>query len=103
MARGLIIDTNHLSVAVRPESPLRRRFEEVRRGGVRVGCCIPVVCELESVFRPAEKEAAFRKALIRFFQRVPLWPPDMETAKRYGEAYRELRAKGRALSQIDVL
>lgn len=103
MARSVLIDTNHLSELMRPVSRIRKRFEDSRRAGVRFGCCNPVLCELESIFRPPGREVAFRKTLGKLLERISRWTLDDTTARLYGEAFRELRDKGRALSQVDIM
>jgi len=45
---GFLLDTNHLGEAIRPVSRVRERIEQARRAGLRVGTCVPVLCELES-------------------------------------------------------
>jgi tRNA(fMet)-specific endonuclease VapC len=34
---------------------------------------------------------------------VRLWPIDADTARQYGEVFNELRQKGRAFSQVDMM
>ncbi len=46
MAR-YILDTNHLSAAVRPGSVIRQKIRQVQDKGQKVGTCVPVLCELE--------------------------------------------------------
>jgi hypothetical protein len=44
---GFLLDTNHVSEAIRPVSRVRERIDQSHRAGVRVGTCVPVLCELE--------------------------------------------------------
>jgi tRNA(fMet)-specific endonuclease VapC len=46
---------------------------------------------------------AFRKTLGKLLERISRWTLDDTTARLYGEAFRELRDKGRALSQVDIM
>jgi predicted nucleic acid-binding protein len=42
-----LLDTNHLSHALRVDSPLRERVFQKRRQGNRMATCWPAPCELE--------------------------------------------------------
>jgi tRNA(fMet)-specific endonuclease VapC len=103
MSRRLLVDSNHLSKVLRPHSKLRGRFEDLRRSGVRFGTCLPVICEVECVYRSPEWEPDFRRMLRRFLNHCSIWPLDLTTTRLYGEVFRELRRKGRALSQVDMM
>jgi predicted nucleic acid-binding protein len=43
---GFPLDTNHVSEAIRPVSRVRERIEQSRRERLRVGTCIPALCDL---------------------------------------------------------
>jgi predicted nucleic acid-binding protein len=45
--RGYLLDTNHLSGALRVVSSLRDRLRQTHRQGFRLITCWPVLCELE--------------------------------------------------------
>jgi predicted nucleic acid-binding protein len=98
---GSLLDTNHLSAALKPVSPLRERIQQARRAGIRIGTCVPVLCELEAGFPPGSRGESYRKALRRLLGRVRLWPIELEIARLYGEIFQELRSRGRVLSQVD--
>ena len=36
-------------------------------------------------------------------EQARVWPLAMETSKVYGDLYRELKARGRVLSQVDMM
>jgi predicted nucleic acid-binding protein len=48
---GYLLDTNHLSDAIKPVSRVRERIDQAHRSGRRVGTCVPVLCELEMGLR----------------------------------------------------
>lgn len=100
---GYLLDTNHLGLAVRPDSQMCQRLHQVRRSGVRVGTCIPVLCELEVGIRQVREPEEYRRGLNRLLRRLRLWPIDLTTARLYGEMYAELRQQGRVLSQVDFM
>ncbi len=100
---GFLLDTNHLSEALRPVSRVRDRIGQLRFTGIRVGTCVPVLCELEAALPSSNRGQVYRRALQRLLGRVRLWPLELETARFYGEIFRELRNRGRVLSQVDMM
>src|SRR6266540_4186448 len=52
---GWLLDTNHLSAALKPRSPLRDRIEQACRSGERVGTCVPALCEWEAGIQALER------------------------------------------------
>jgi tRNA(fMet)-specific endonuclease VapC len=100
---GYLLDTNQLSEAIRPVSRVRERIAEERSAGVRIGTCVPVLCELEAGIQSLVKRDAYRRTLDRLLVRVRLWPIEREVALMYGIVFQELRARGRAMSQVDMM
>jgi tRNA(fMet)-specific endonuclease VapC len=100
---GLLLDTNHVSEAIRPVSRVRERIDQAHRAGVRVGTCAPVLCELEAALVTSVRRASYYRTLDRLLTRVRVWPIDRTIARIYGELYQELRARGRVLSQVDIM
>jgi len=100
---GFLLDTNHVSEAIRPVSRVRDRIEQSRRAGLRVGTCVPVLCELEAALQTSVRRAAHRRTLDHLLTRVRIWPIDRPVATIYGELYQDLRTCGKALSQVDII
>ena len=100
---GFLLDTNHLSSAVKVGSPVRERLHWIRDRGAAVGTCAPALCELEVGARQVRDPATYRKALSRFLSRLRIWPLDAETALQYGEIYHHVQRSGRVLSQVDMM
>jgi tRNA(fMet)-specific endonuclease VapC len=103
MKRLYFVDTNHLSGAINPVSPLRERIYQQHRTGARFRTCIPVVCEVEVGIQDSPHLASYRRQLGHVLRKMSLIPLDLEMARRYGEAYRELRRMGCVLSQVDIM
>src|SRR5688572_6588828 len=103
VSAGVLLDTNHLAHAVSPASPVRQRILELRLRGVRVGTCIPVLCEVEVGIGQVADPDGYRRRLGLLLKHVHVWPLDQVTARRYGELCRDLKARGRALSQVDIM
>jgi tRNA(fMet)-specific endonuclease VapC len=100
---GFLLDTNHLSESLRPVSRVRDRIGQLRRAGVRVGTCVPVLCELEAAFPSGNRGETYHRALQRLLGRVRLWPLERDVARLYGEIFKDLRKRGRVLSQVDMM
>ncbi len=100
---GILVDTNHLSEALRPVSRVRDRIGQAQRHGIRIGICIPVLCELQAAFPSGPRGEKYQKALQRLLARVRVWPLDEDAAHRYGEIFQDLRQRGRVLSQVDIM
>jgi tRNA(fMet)-specific endonuclease VapC len=100
---GFLLDTNHVSEAIRPVSRVRERINQSRQAGIRVGTCVPVLCELEAALVASVRRESHRRTLNHLLTRVRLWPIDRPVAQAYGELFQDLRARGRVLSQVDIM
>jgi tRNA(fMet)-specific endonuclease VapC len=98
-----LLDTNHLSAAVRPGSPVRREIRRLKAQGERFGTLVAALCELEVGIRQVRNPQLYRKLLGRFLAEIRTWPIDLETAQMYGAIYHRLRRQGRVLSQVDMM
>ncbi len=98
-----LLDCNHLSVALSKVSALRDRMHQERKAGHRFATCFPVLCELEAGIQQTAKPAEYRRRLGQLLPHVRLWPLDADSARLFGEVFNELRQKGRALSQVDMM
>jgi tRNA(fMet)-specific endonuclease VapC len=98
-----LLDCNHLSAALRKVSRVRDRIHQERRSGHRFVSCLPVLCELEAGIQQTAQPAANHRRLGQLLRHVRLWPLDAETARLYGTLFNELRKKGQALSQVDMM
>jgi predicted nucleic acid-binding protein len=98
-----LLDTNHLSEAVRRVSVVRDRVQHLRRQGEIFGTCGPALCELLVGIRQRGDAGRTRRRVDGLLQVVRLWPVDLDIAEHYGEIYEELRQAGRALSQVDIM
>src|SRR5438045_6841755 len=97
---GYLLDTNHLSDAIKPVSRVRERIEQARRSGRRMGTCVPALCELEVGLQRLSRAEPYRRALGHLFTRVRIWPIERGVAGHYGVIFHELRDRGRVLSQV---
>jgi tRNA(fMet)-specific endonuclease VapC len=98
-----LLDSNHLSAALRKVSRVRDRIHQARRAGHRFISCHAVLCELEVGIQQTTKPDEYRRRLVQLLRHIRLWPLEAETTRLYGAVYIELRQKGRALSQVDMM
>jgi predicted nucleic acid-binding protein len=100
---GYLLDTNHLSEAIRQISHIRDRIRLTHRKGIRLGTCVNVVCELEAGIQHLKTPENYRRRLRELLRNVRLWPIDFEMARLYGEIFFELQNMGRVLDHVDML
>jgi tRNA(fMet)-specific endonuclease VapC len=98
-----VLDTNHLGMAVDKASLVGRRNFEARLAGLRLGTCVPVLCELEVGIKQVRQKAKYRRDLNHLLGQLRIWPIDLETARLYADIYTDLRRRGRVLSQVDIM
>jgi tRNA(fMet)-specific endonuclease VapC len=98
-----LLDTNHVGLAVDRTSVVGQRLFEARLGGIRIGTCLPVLCELEAGMRQVRNKVKYRRDLNHLLRQVRLWPMDLKTARLFGNIYHDLRRRGRVLSQVDIM
>ena len=101
--KGYLLDTNHLGVILKAKSPLHARMLSARLAGKRFGTCVPVLCELAAGMAQTASRDKNWRALSALLRLVRVWPMDLEAVRAYGDVYGELRAKGRVLSQVDIM
>lgn len=100
---GYLLDTNHVGHAVTPGSVVRKRISELRSRGMKVGTCVPVLCEIEAGIQQVNQPEVYRLNLVRLLRQVRIWPMDRVTARLYGAIHHDLRQHGRVLSQVDMM
>jgi tRNA(fMet)-specific endonuclease VapC len=103
MTAGYLLDTNHLSRAVTPTSSVRQRISDLRQRGIKVGTCVPVLCEIEAGIQQVSKPEVYRLNLERLLRQIRVWPVDPSTARIYGIIHHDLKQRGRVLSQVDMM
>jgi predicted nucleic acid-binding protein len=100
---GYLIDTNHRSRAVTTTSSVRRRITDFRQRSIKVGTCVPVLCEIEAGIQQVGKPDVYRLNLERLLRQIRIWPIDPTTARLYGVIHHDLKRRGRVLSQVDMM
>ena len=98
-----LLDTNHLSAALAPVSPVRERLYRANWIGERLVVCVPVLCELQAGIQGLSRPEPCLKQLRRLMGFVRIWPLEPELAELYGAIHHELRRMGRVMSQVGMI
>ncbi|MFO0964571.1 MAG: type II toxin-antitoxin system VapC family toxin [Gemmataceae bacterium] len=98
-----MLDTNHLSRAIRVVSPLRDRLRQTHRQGFRLVTCWPVLCELEEGTVFTANPAQYRRALTAMMTHIRVWPKDWRLVEQYGVIAKLAEERGRVLSRTDMI
>jgi predicted nucleic acid-binding protein len=97
-----LLDTNHMSDAIRRASRVRDTIRQHRRQGDRFATCLPVLCELEIGIRQTGSIEANHRRLKGVLETVKVWPLEMTVPPVYAEYYERAKARGRALDPVDL-
>ena len=68
-----------------------------------MGTCVPVLCEIEAGIAQVSRPDVYRQNLDRLLRQMRIWPIGPSTARIYGAIHRDLKQRGRALSQVDMM
>jgi len=101
--RGYLLDTNHMSHAIRVVSPLRDRLRQVHRQGFRLATCWPVLCELEEGIVFTAEPAQYRRTLKTVMKELRIWSMDRNLVEHYGKVAKLAKERGRVLSSTDMI
>ena len=97
-----LLDTNIIAYALNDEGSIRSRLNEAARAG-RVLTSIVVVAELMyGVERSARREANLRR-VERELESIEIAPLSLGAVAHFGRIKAELRARGVAKSDLDLL
>ena len=97
-----LLDTNHLSAAIRVIAPLRDDLRQAYRRGHRFYTCWPVLCELEDGIVQTADPKEYRRTLTTLMDEIRIYPSDWKLVRSYGALAQILRQRGRAMSPADI-
>ena len=101
--KGYLLDTNHLSHAIRVVSPLRQRLRNAHRQGFRLITCWPALCELEEGIVFTHDPNQYHQILKALLREIRIWPMDWSLVQKYGDCAKLVRSRGRVLSTTDLI
>ena len=101
--RGYLLDTNHLSYALRVVSPVRDRLRQAHRQGFRLATCWPVLCELQEGIVFTADPAHYTRTLNAVMKETRIWPMDWGLVEHFGSCAKLARRRGRVLSTVDLI
>jgi tRNA(fMet)-specific endonuclease VapC len=82
---------------------VQRKIAEQRAAGIKIGICVPVLCEIEAGIQQIKRPDEYRLNLESLLRQVRIWPIDRLTATIYGSIHHDLKRRGRVLSQVDMM
>jgi predicted nucleic acid-binding protein len=97
-----LLDTNHLSAAIRVISPVREDLRQAYRKGHRFYTCWPVLCELEDGIVQTADPDDYRRTLKTIMSEIRIYSSDWNIVRAFGEVAQSLRKRGRDLSLVDM-
>jgi tRNA(fMet)-specific endonuclease VapC len=102
MTQRYLLDTGPAMDFLFRRRGVEGRVEEARRGGAKIGICVPVLGEIvggleASLSREASWEIARRK-----LGKLVCWPFERASAYEYGRIFAELKRRGRVIQQVDM-
>jgi tRNA(fMet)-specific endonuclease VapC len=98
-----LLDTNAVSALVNRREPIRRRAQEARSRGGRIGTTEPVISEL---FYGLELSTTRDENIVRMehgLAGILCWPFNGSAARTYGRLAADLRRRGRPMQIIDMM
>jgi tRNA(fMet)-specific endonuclease VapC len=97
-----LLDTGIMGHFINHRKGVDDRVREVRRGGAKIGTCLPVIAELFFGIELSESRGENLKRLRHALTRIVWWPLDEAAAQEYGRIAADLRRRGRTIQQIDM-
>jgi tRNA(fMet)-specific endonuclease VapC len=79
------------------------RAEAVRRGGAKIGICVPVLGEIAAGLEASDSREASWETARRRLGKLVCWPFDEAAAYEYGRVFAELKKRGRPMQQVDMM
>jgi tRNA(fMet)-specific endonuclease VapC len=100
--RRYLLDTNAMGDLINHRRGVDERATEVRKGGGRLGTCIPVLGELFFGIEYSQTRDRNLERLERALAGLACWPYTEEAARQYGRLAAHLRRAGRTIQQVDL-
>src|SRR5665213_3466192 len=102
MIRRYLLDTGIAQDYQAGRGGIREQAIAHRKGGHRIGVCVPVLGELWSGVEFSSSRDRNLALLRQALATLMIWPYTAEAAEEYGRIFAELRRAGRPIQQIDM-
>src|SRR5262249_13588719 len=102
MKRHYLFDTGIAQDFQARRGGVRERAIELRKGGHRIGICVPVLGELWSGVECSSSRERNLVKLREALATLIIWPYTPEAAEEYGRIFAELKRSGRVIQQVDM-
>jgi tRNA(fMet)-specific endonuclease VapC len=79
------------------------RAEDARRGGAKIGICMPGLAEIVAGLEASDSREASWEVARRRLGKLVCWPFDKAAAYEYGRVFAELKRRGRPMQQVDMM
>jgi tRNA(fMet)-specific endonuclease VapC len=101
--KRFLLDTGIMGDVVDRRRRVPERVREAQQSGGRIRTCMPVVAELFYGVEFSSTRDENLRRLQRALSGFICWPFERDAAEEYGRLAADLRRRGRAMSQIDVM
>ncbi len=97
-----LLDTKPAQQLINYTGGVRRRADQERRRGCRIGIFVPVLGELWSGVEGSDSREENLRRLRHGLSRLVVWPFDQKAAEEFGRVFTPLKRMGRPMQQIDI-
>ena len=100
--KRFLLDTNAMGDFINRRRGVDERARDARKGGARLGTCIPVLGELFFGIEYSQSRDRNLERLTRALAGLACWPYTREAAQEYGRLAAQLKRTGRPMQQVDL-
>lgn len=102
MSRRFLLDTGPAQDYLYRRRGVYERVVALRRSGVIVGICTPVLGEIRAGVENSATRDFNDRIVKRNLKQLRVWPFTSEAAEEFGRLYASLRANGIVIQQVDM-
>ncbi len=103
MTRRYLLDTGPAFDFLFRRRGVDLRADDARRGGAKVGICVPVLAEIAAGLEASDSREASWEVARRRLGKFVCWPFDKAAAHEYGRVFADLKRRGRPMQQVDMM
>ncbi len=103
MTRRYLLDTGPAFDFLFRRRGIDLRAEDARRGGAKIGICMPVLAEIVGGLEASDSREASWEIARRRLGKLVCWPFDKAAAYEYGRVFADLKRRGCPMEQVDMM